>query len=74
MKHLSFGRAYFHSGGVAFICEAIQCALEVRFSGRKQNQIIREKQTTDFAFSNCGTLINLAAFVDAIHVNNEKQR
>ena len=74
MKYLSFGRAYFHSGGVACICKAIWRTLEARFCGRKQNQIISELQTTDFAISNCGTLISLAAFVDPVHVNNEKER
>ena len=38
----SFGRAYFHSGDVACICKAISCALEARFCGRKQSQIISE--------------------------------
>ena len=33
-----------------------------------------EQQTTDFAISNCGRLINLATFVDPIYVNNEKER
>ena len=38
------------------------------------NQIISEKQTTDFAISSRGTLISLSAIVDPIHVNNEKER
>ena len=29
---------------------------------------------SNFAISNRGTLISLAAFVDPIHVNNEKER
>ena len=29
--------------------------------------------TADFAISNRGTLISLAAFVDSIHVNNKKE-
>ena len=29
---------------------------------------------TDFVISNRGTLITLAAFVNPIHVNNEKER
>ena len=45
-----------------------------RFCGKKQNQIISELQTTDFAIFIRGTLINLAAFVDSIHVNIEKER
>ena len=74
MKYLSFGRAYFHSGGVTCICKAIYSALEARVCRRKQNLIISKQQTTDFAISDCGTLINLAAFDDPIHVNNEKER
>ena len=49
---------------------------------RAGGQILRKKaepnhlQIADanFAISNCGTLISLAAFVDPIHVNNEKER
>jgi len=47
--------------------------LKTRFSGRKQNQIICEQQTTDLAIFNCGTLIGLTALVYPVHINYEKQ-
>ena len=40
MKYLSCDRAFFHSGGAAFICKAIWCALKTRFCEREQKQII----------------------------------
>ena len=48
--------------------------LDARFCERKLNQIINKYQTTAFEISNRGTLISLAAFVDPIHVNNEKEK
>ena len=48
--------------------------MEARLCGGKQNQIFSEEQTTDVTTSNCSTLISLAAFVDLIHVNDEKVR
>jgi len=48
--------------------------LETRFSGRKLNQIICEKQTIDLAISNRGTLVGLTALVYLVHVNYEKER
>ena len=32
------------------------------------------QQATDFAISTHGTLVTLVAFVDSIHVNNEKKK
>ena len=41
---------------------------------RRQNQVISTKQATDFAVSDRGTLISLAAFVNPTHVNNKQER
>ena len=39
---------------------------------RKQDQIISEKHTNDFAIPNRGTLISFAVFVDPVHINNKE--
>ena len=73
MKYLSSGCAYCHSGGDMQLQSYLMCA---------EGQILRKKaepnhqQVADdrFCYSQSCYTHSLAAFVDPIHVNNEKER
>ena len=69
MKYLSFGCAYFYSGGVARICEAILRAGD-QILGKKTKPNYRRIADDWFSNFQSWTLVSLAVLLDPIHVKN----